>query len=186
MSAHLFANAPDTLGSAPAGFLPEGLEREVRKIYERSPIYVQRFPLHFERLKWSCFQEIPALSKKEIVERGHQAFFPDYEEIGFKDCEGNHKQLNTHLLQIENEFYSAIRPKRTAASGETPLHALSERGVEYIEVRCVDLNPLLPCGIDMQTMCFLRYKPQDTKQKKSITDDHAVDRRTRASCFRSK
>lgn len=65
MSAHLFANAPDTLGSAPAGFLPEGLEREVRKIYELSPVYVQRFPLHFERLKWSCFHEIPALSKKK-------------------------------------------------------------------------------------------------------------------------
>ena len=81
MSAPLFANAPDTLGSAPAGYLPERLEREVRKIYERSPVYVQRFPLHSERLKWSCFREIPALSKKEIVERGHQAFFADYEQI---------------------------------------------------------------------------------------------------------
>ncbi|MBT5795775.1 MAG: glutamate--cysteine ligase, partial [Porticoccaceae bacterium] len=63
--------------------------------------------------------------------------------------------LNTHLLQIENEFYSSIRPKRTTATGETPLHALAERGVEYVEVRCVDLNPLLPCGIDMETMHFL-------------------------------
>ena len=81
--------------------------------------------------------------------------YPDYEAIGLKSSKDSHKQLNTHLLQIENEFYSSIRPKRTTATGETPLHALAERGVEYVEVRCVDLNPLLPCGIDMETMHFL-------------------------------
>ncbi len=81
MSAPTFANAPATLGSAPEGFLPGPLEREVRKIYERSPLYGQRFPLHSEPLQWSCYNEIPALSKKEIVERGHQAFFTDYAVI---------------------------------------------------------------------------------------------------------
>ena len=57
------------------------LEREIRRIYSRSPIYGRRFPLHDEALRWSCYREIPALSKKEIVERGHQAFFEDYAEI---------------------------------------------------------------------------------------------------------
>lgn len=81
--------------------------------------------------------------------------YPAYDDIGLKDASGNYKQLNTHLLQIENEFYSAIRPKRTAASGETPLHALEKGGVEYVEVRCVDLNPLAAAGIDEQTIRFL-------------------------------
>jgi glutamate--cysteine ligase len=81
--------------------------------------------------------------------------YPPYDEIGLKENNGDYKQLNTHLIQIENEFYSSIRPKRTAASGETPVHALKERGVEYIEVRCLDLNPLLPCGIDEETIRFL-------------------------------
>jgi glutamate--cysteine ligase len=81
--------------------------------------------------------------------------YPAYDEIGLKDEQGNYKQLNTALLQIENEFYSSIRPKRTAASGEAPLHALQEQGVEYIEVRCVDLNPLVPSGIDAETIRFL-------------------------------
>jgi glutamate--cysteine ligase len=81
--------------------------------------------------------------------------YPPYDEIGLKEANGDYKQLNTHLIQIENEFYSSIRPKRTASSGETPVHALKERGVEYIEVRCLDLNPLLPCGIDEETICFL-------------------------------
>tara|TARA_B110000046_G_C13026173_1_gene414246 strand:+ start:5198 stop:6763 length:1566 start_codon:yes stop_codon:yes gene_type:complete len=81
--------------------------------------------------------------------------YPAYDDIGLKDANGNYKQLNTHLLQIENEFYSAIRPKRTAASGETPLRALEKSGVEYIEVRCVDLNPLVAAGINESTIQFL-------------------------------
>jgi glutamate--cysteine ligase len=81
--------------------------------------------------------------------------YSSYYDIGLKNKNAEYQQLNTHLLQIENEFYSAIRPKRTSTSGETPIHALKERGVEYIEVRCVDVNPLLPCGIDEETICFL-------------------------------
>ena len=81
MTASLFANDPAALGSAANGFLPEALEREVRKIYARSPLYGRRFPLHADPLQWSCFREVPALSKKEIVERGHQAFFADYAAI---------------------------------------------------------------------------------------------------------
>ena len=81
--------------------------------------------------------------------------YPAYETVGLKDEMGRYRQLSTHLLQIENEFYSTIRPKRTTRSGETPLSALWERGVEYIEVRCLDLNPYHPLGIDRQQVDFL-------------------------------
>jgi glutamate--cysteine ligase len=81
--------------------------------------------------------------------------YPDYENTGIKDSNGDYQQLSPHLLQIENEFYSTIRPKRTTYSGETPLRALWERGVEYIEVRCVDLNPFQPLGIDREQMDFM-------------------------------
>ncbi|MEZ5530507.1 MAG: glutamate--cysteine ligase [Porticoccaceae bacterium] len=81
--------------------------------------------------------------------------YPDYENVGLKDSSGEYQQLSTHLLQIENEFYSTIRPKRTTLSGEIPLWALWERGVEYIEVRCIDLNPFLPLGIDRLQVDFL-------------------------------
>ena len=74
--------------------------------------------------------------------------FTDYELIGLKDSNKNYKQLNSNILQIENEFYSPIRPKRSSKTGQAPLKALSEKGVEYIEVRCIDLNPFLPLGID--------------------------------------
>lgn len=80
-SAPTFANPPETLGAVINGFVPAELEREVRRIYARSPLYGQRFPLHGEPLQWSCYREIPAMTKREIVERGHQAFFADYAEV---------------------------------------------------------------------------------------------------------
>jgi hypothetical protein len=81
MSAPIFANPPESLGVASNGHVPAMLEQEVRRIYARSPLYGQRFPLRAEPLEWSSYREIPALSKREIVERGHRAFFADYAEI---------------------------------------------------------------------------------------------------------
>ncbi len=72
---------PDSSGPEADDLLPAALEQEVRKIYARSPLYGQRYPLHAEPLHWSCFREIPTLSKPEIIQRGHQAFFADYREI---------------------------------------------------------------------------------------------------------
>jgi glutamate--cysteine ligase len=88
----------------------------------------------------------------------HQALtqpYPPYEAIGIKNLGGEYNQLATTLLQIENEFYGTIRPKRVIRPGERPLHALRERGVEYIEVRCMDLDPFVPVGIAAPTLRFL-------------------------------
>jgi glutamate--cysteine ligase len=80
--------------------------------------------------------------------------YPAYEKIGIRDGE-DYKQLATSLLQIENEFYGKIRPKRRINPGERPLHALRERGVEYVEVRLMDLDPFSPVGITAPTCRFL-------------------------------
>lgn len=79
------------------------------------------------------------------------AAYADYR--GKQDDE--YMQLNDSLLQIENEFYSTIRPKRPGESGETPLKALQERGIEYIEVRCVDVSPFEPLGLSETQIRFL-------------------------------
>ncbi len=81
--------------------------------------------------------------------------YPAYEAVGIKNPGGDYNQLATSLLQIENEFYGTIRPKRVIHSGERPLHALRERGVEYVEVRCMDLDPFEPVGIAASTMRFI-------------------------------
>lgn len=81
MSAPVFANAPQALGFAPDSYLPASLESEIRAIYGRSPLYAERFPLHSELLKWSCYREIPVLHKQDILKRGPAAFFSDYPAI---------------------------------------------------------------------------------------------------------
>ncbi len=81
--------------------------------------------------------------------------YPAYEKVGIQNPGGDYNQLGTTLLQIENEFYGTIRPKRVIFPGERPLHALRDRGVEYIEVRLMDLDPFEPVGITTQTMRFL-------------------------------
>ncbi len=100
--------------------------------------------------------------------------FPAYEAIGTKDAQGEYQQLNTTLIQIENEFYGAIRPKNPAQSGERPLTALTNRGVAYVEVRCLDLNPFLRLGIDdvqirfidtFLLYCMLSDSPPDSPEE---------------------
>jgi glutamate--cysteine ligase len=78
-----------------------------------------------------------------------------YEKLGILNPGGEYNQLATTLLQIENEFYGTIRPKRVIRPAERPLHALRERGVEYVEVRCLDLDPFEPIGIGASTLAFL-------------------------------
>ncbi len=79
---------------------------------------------------------------------------PAYEKIGVK-VDGKYRQLNANLLQIENEFYSPVRPKRVARSGEQPTAALRRAGIEYVEIRSLDINPFDPAGINQNTMRFV-------------------------------
>ena len=73
--------------------------------------------------------------------------YPDYEKIGVV-VDGEYRQLNSNVLQIENEFYSIIRPKQIAQSCEKPTLALKRRGVRYVEMRSLDLDLFNPIGID--------------------------------------
>jgi len=77
-----------------------------------------------------------------------------FHDIGVK-VDGQYQQLNTNILQIENELYAPIRPKQVIKSGEKPSQALRDRGVEYIEVRALDVNPFSDTGIDIEQIHFL-------------------------------
>ncbi len=80
--------------------------------------------------------------------------YPEYEQIGVQVA-GEYKQLNANILQIENEFYSIMRPKQIAQSCEKPTAALRRAGVAYVEMRALDLNPFTPLGIDAPTARFI-------------------------------
>ncbi|MGM0562795.1 MAG: glutamate--cysteine ligase [Pseudomonadota bacterium] len=101
---------------------------------------------------WVCYNHLETYI--QTLRNALTIEYPPYRQIGTK-VNGEYRQLNTRLLQIENEYYSEIRPKRTPKAGERPLVALERYGIEYIEVRLLDLNPELPMGLDETQIHFL-------------------------------
>jgi glutamate--cysteine ligase len=79
---------------------------------------------------------------------------PRYADIGVV-VDGEYRQLNANILQIENEYYSSIRPKPSKASAERPVVALRTHGVEYVEVRTLDLSPADPVGVNQNELRFM-------------------------------
>ncbi|MDJ0807456.1 MAG: glutamate--cysteine ligase [Gammaproteobacteria bacterium] len=79
---------------------------------------------------------------------------PIYQTIGVK-VNGRYEQLNANILQIENEYYSTVRPKQIPDGMEKPILALKRRGVRYLELRSLDVNAFHPLGIDEEQICFL-------------------------------
>lgn len=115
---------------------------------------------------------------------------PAYREIGVK-VDGKYRQLNANQLQIENEYYSSVRPKRVATSGERPTAALRRGGIEYVEIRSLDTSIVDPAGINQNTMrfieafliyCLIEDSPMlcdksldETKRNQTMTAKHGRD-----------
>jgi len=77
-----------------------------------------------------------------------------YEQFGVK-VNGEYLQLNANILQIENEYYSTVRPKQILRGNEKPSNALQQRGIAYIELRSLDVNAFDPHGINPEQLYFL-------------------------------
>ncbi len=116
---------------------------------------------------------------------------PPYEALGVK-VNGEYRQLNANILQIENEYYSFIRPKRVAGSGERPTKALRRAGVEYVEVRALDVSAFDPVGVNQGKLRFLEAflalclmkdsPPIGDSEQSSLDENHlTVARRGRES-----
>jgi len=107
---------------------------------------------------------------------------PEYQRIGVK-VDGEYRQLNANLLQIENEYYSFIRPKRVVRSGERPTQALRRAGVEYVEVRALDVSAFDPVGVNQNklrfleaflALCVLKQSPPIEDREEDVLDDNHV------------
>ncbi|MFM8331891.1 MAG: glutamate--cysteine ligase, partial [Candidatus Methylumidiphilus sp.] len=107
---------------------------------------------------------------------------PAYQAIGV-NVDGEYRQLSANILQIANEYYSPVRPKQIARSCESPTLALKRRGVRYIELRSLDLNPACPLGLELRHMrflelfllcCLLRESPPLSALEKSEAKDNAL------------
>ncbi len=100
--------------------------------------------------------------------------YPPYQALGVK-VDGEYRQLNANILQIENEYYSYIRPKRVARSGERPTKALRRAGVEYVEVRALDVSAFDPVGVNQHKLRFLEAFMALCLLKASEPIDSAVE-----------
>jgi glutamate--cysteine ligase len=108
---------------------------------------------------------------------------PEYERIGVK-VDGEYRQLNANVLQIENEYYSFIRPKRVTQTGERPTRALQRAGVQYVEMRSLDCSAFDPVGVNQNklrfleafaTFCVLREsRPIEASEQGELDGNHAI------------
>ena len=105
-----------------------------------------------------------------------------YEEIGVK-VDGEYQQLNANILQIENEYYSSVRPKQIPQENEKPSAALKKRGVAYVELRSLDVNAFDPHGINEEQLyflevfmlfCLLQDSPQLSKNEIDVIDENLL------------
>ena len=87
----------------------------------------------------------------EALTRPHEEF----SRLGLKNAAGQYQQLSTTLLQIENEYYSSVRPKQIPEGSEMPMLALLRRGVRYVELRSLDVNAYHPLGISEEQVRFV-------------------------------
>jgi glutamate--cysteine ligase len=105
--------------------------------------------------------------------------YPPFEALGVK-VDGEYRQLSGNLLQIENEYYSYVRPKRTLRAGERTIHALARAGVEYVEVRALDNSAFDPVGVNLRKLYFLEAFVQLLLLKASppinASEEEGIDR----------
>lgn len=106
----------------------------------------------------------------------------EYEAIGVK-VDGEYLQLNSNILQIENEYYSSVRPKQIVHKNEKPSTALEKRGIAYIELRSLDVNAFDPHGINSEQLyflevfmlfCLLQPSPKLTSNEISAIDENLL------------
>jgi glutamate--cysteine ligase len=100
----------------------------------------------------ACYDSLDAYV--ESLTRAIETPYPAYERFGV-EVNGRYEQLNANILQIENEYYSTIRPKQPSGTFEKPTHALKRRGVKYVELRSIDVNAFDPLGINERQLRFL-------------------------------
>ena len=175
MLLYLFGASPAVCSSFVAG-----RRHELRELAPDTLYLPYATSLRMGRLGYlSAAQDALAVSYNDLpsyaasLEDALTTPYPAYEKIGVGEKK-EYRQLATSLLQIENEFYSTIRPKRVVQRGERPLRALRERGVQYVEVRAMDLDPFSAIGITSHTVrfldifllhCLLSDSPPDTPQE---------------------
>ena len=107
--------------------------------------------------------------------------YPEFASLGLKDSNDEYHQISNGILQIENELYDCIRPKRAGDSGKRPYQLLKDEGIKYVEVRGIDLSPDEVTGISKNQMriidlilmhCLINSSPEMNNKEKAIIESN--------------
>jgi len=186
---YLFGNSPVLCSSFLAGREHTLKELMPGTLYEPFATSLRMSDLGYRNKNQDGVQ-IPVNSLAEYMRDLSRAIaipHPEYERIGVKVSGPKgveYKQLNANLLQIENEYYSFIRPKRVIRSGERPTQALARAGVQYVEVRALDVSAFDPVGVNQNklrfveaflALCVLKESaPIDSHEQDRLDQNHVV------------
>lgn len=99
-----------------------------------------------------CFDDVECYVKS--LQDATKLKSENFSKIPVFDNDGNYNQINRSVLQIENEFYSDIRPK-SIKDPSGSMFSLLANGVNYIEVRNLDINPYACFGVTAEQVKFL-------------------------------
>jgi glutamate--cysteine ligase len=128
----------------------------------------------------ACYDSLQSYA--ESLQSAISTPYSGYQEIGVK-VNGEYQQLNANILQIENEYYSTVRPKQILQGNEKPSTALKKRGIAYVELRSVDVNAFDPHGINSEQLhffevlmlfCLLEDSPVLSKSEVDAIDENLV------------
>tara|TARA_B100000497_G_scaffold18262_1_gene21639 strand:+ start:1803 stop:3296 length:1494 start_codon:yes stop_codon:yes gene_type:complete len=115
----------------------------------------------------------------DSLKKGIVMPYPEFKKLGLLDNKGEYQQISPGILQIENELYDCIRPKRAGKSGQRPYQLLRDQGIQYVEVRGIDLNSKSLLGITEDQIrvldllliyCLINDSPTITDEEKLIIE----------------
>ena len=123
-------------------------------------------------------------SLSSFLEKIKSAITVPYEEFKNKnllDSNGEYHQISDGVIQIENEYYDSIRPKRSASNDMRPYELLKNFGIEYLEIRGVDISPTDITGMSKHHIrfldliliyCLVSPSPKITPEEKKVIDSN--------------
>ena len=114
-----------------------------------SPIGYQNDTQSNVHISYNSLNEYITTLYKALVTEAHQ-----YQNIPISK-NGEYNQLTQCCLQIENELYGIIRPKQSLSDEQRPIEALANHGVEYLEIRCLDIDTYSELGVTHETAHFM-------------------------------
>ena len=109
--------------------------------------------------------------------------YKEFDDLKLLDSDNEYQQISNGIIQIENEYYDSIRPKRSSADNTRPYDLLKRYGIEYLEVRGIDLFPNDITGISVHHMrfldivlihCLINESPKITDDEKEKIDSNDI------------